>query len=311
MTNGRHDLEAIEAALGDMPSAAFKARLRAQLEQRIRESLEGSDMTSGLLTAPGARPGFTAVTPYAQVQDVERLIAFAKEVFGAKEVERSRGSAGGIHCELRIGDSMVMVGGGVPPDAAGQLRPARPAALHVYVDDVDAVYQRALDVGAESLGAPYDAHYGERAGFVKDPTGNEWYIATHTGPSYSVEGLRTVTPSLRGSDASAFIAFLEAAFGARVEMRADDARGKVRHAVLRIEGAAVELGEAHTPWEGLRTGMYLYVADCDVLYRRAVAAGAKALHPPADMPYGDRVGAVEDSWGNEWYIASHLPEKRT
>lgn len=311
MTDGHHGLDAIEAALAGMPSAAFKARLRAHLERRFWQSLEGSDMISGLLTARGARPGFTAVTPYAQVQDVERLIAFAKEVFGAEEVERSRGSAGGIHCELRIGDSMVMVGGGVPPDAEGRLRPSRPAALHVYVDDVDAVYQRAIDAGAVSLGAPYDAHYGERAGFVKDPTGNEWYIATHTGPSYSAEGLRTVTPSLRGTDASAFIDFLEAALGARVEMRADDPQGVVRHVVLRIEGAAVELGEAHTPWEGLRTGMYLYVADCDALYRRAVAAGARALYPPADMPYGDRMGAVEDAWGNEWYIASHLPENRT
>jgi PhnB protein len=306
MTDGRHDLDAIEAALADMPSATFKARLRSHLEQRVRESLEGSDMTSGLLTAHGARPGFTAVTPYARVQDIERLIAFAKEVFAAEEVERSQGSAGGIHCELRIGDSMVMVGGGAPPDATGRLLPARSVALHVYVDDVDAAYQRALDAGAESLGAPYDTHYGERAGFVKDPTGNEWYIATHTGPSYSSEGLRTVTPSLRGPDASTFIAFLETALGARVEMRADDPQGVVRHAVLRIEGAAIELGEAHTPGGGLRTGMYLYVADCDALYRRAVAAGAKALHPPANMSYGDRMGAIEDAWGNEWYIASHL-----
>ncbi len=261
-------------------------------------------MTRSPLTMRGARPGFTAITPYAQVQDVERLITFAKEVFGAEEVERSRGSAGGLHCELRIGDSMVMVGGGVPPDAEEVMRPARPAALHIYVDDVDAVYQRALDAGAQSLGAPDERHYGERAGFVKDPTGNEWYIATHTGPSYSAEGFRTVTPSLRGPNAAAFIDFSEAALGARTEMRADDPQGAVQHAVLRIDGAAVEV----SPGERLRTGIYLYVADCDALYQRAVAAGAKALGPPADMPDGDRMGAVEDPWGNEWYIASHLPE---
>ena len=98
MTHGRHDLDAIEAALAGMPSSAFKARLRARLEQRVRESLEGRDMASGLLTARGTRPGFSAVSPYAQVQNVEQLIMFAKEVFGAEEVERSRGSAGGIHC---------------------------------------------------------------------------------------------------------------------------------------------------------------------------------------------------------------------
>ncbi|MGQ0734796.1 MAG: VOC family protein [Acidobacteriota bacterium] len=264
-------------------------------------------MTGTTLSATrGARPGFTAITPYAQVHDIERLIAFVKDVFGAEEIERARGSAGGIHCELRIGDSMVMLGGGVPPDDEGRLHPPRVAALHVYVDDADGVYQRALDAGAQSLGAPRDVPYGERAGFVKDPTGNEWYIATHTGPSYSAEGLGTVTPSLRGTGASAFIGFLEAALGARVEMRADDPQGVVRHAVLRIGGAAIELGEAPAPGEGLQTGVYLYVSDCDTLYRRAVGAGARALSPPADMPYGDRMGAIEDPWGNEWYIATHL-----
>lgn len=215
---------------------------------------------------------------------------------------RGRGGAGGIHCELRIGDSMIMMGGGVP---AGRMR-ARPAALHVYVDDADAAYQRALEAGAESLGAPADRPYGERAGFVKDPTGNEWYIATHTGPSYSPGGLRTVTPSLRGPDAASFIRFLEAGLGARIDMRQDDPDGFVRHAVLRIEGAAFELGEVHPPQESLRAGLYLHVPDCDALYRRALAAGAKGLQPPADMPYGDRMGVVEDAWGNEWYVASHL-----
>ena len=306
MTDERHGLDAIEAALLDMPSAAFKARLRKRLEQGIAGlNVEGSEMTSSVLEARGARPGFAAVTAYAQVQDIERLIAFAKDVFGAEELMRGRGSAGGIHCELRIGDSIVMCGGGVPATGGRPFVP-RPAALHVYVDDADAVYQRAMDAGATSLGAPQDLHYGERAGFVKDPTGNEWYIATHIGPSYSE--LRTVTPSLRGPNASQFIAFLETALVAEVEMRADDPQGVVRHAVLRINGAAVELGEAHDQWSSLRAGMYLYVPDVDAIYNRAVAAGAKPLYPPSNMPYGDRMGGIEDPWGNEWYIATHLPE---
>lgn len=302
MNQWDHELDAIETLLTRMPSPAFETRLRARLEARIHNGREESDMTPSVLTARGARPGFAAVTAYAQVHDVERLIAFVKQVFAAEETMRGRGGAGGIHCELRIGDSMIMMGGGVP---AGRMR-ARPAALHVYVDDADAAYQRALGAGAESLGAPANRPYGERAGFVKDPTGNEWYIATHTGPSYSPGGLRTVTPSLRGPDAAAFIRFLETGLGARIDMREDDTDGSVRHAVLRIEGAAFELGEAHPPQESLRVGLYLHVPDCDALYRRAVAAGAKGVQPPADMPYGDRMGVVEDAWGNEWYIASHL-----
>jgi PhnB protein len=290
-----------------MPSGRFRVSLREQLAQRIRTLQEGSEMASDLLTATtGVRPGFTAVTAYAHVPDVDRFVTFARDVFGAEELLRSPGGAGGVHCEIRIGDSMLMVGGNVPADSALDLPPLRHVALHVYVDDADAAYQRALDAGAESLGAPQDTHYGERAGYVRDAAGNEWYIATHIGPSYSAEGLRTMTPSLRGPAAASFIAFLESGLGARVEMRADDPSGAVRHAVLRIEGAAIELGEAHGAWSPLRSGIYLYVPDCDERYRRAVAAGAKAVHAPADMHYGDRVGTVEDSWGNEWYIATHL-----
>jgi PhnB protein len=313
MTDERHSLDAIEAALAQMPSARFKARLRTTLEQRIRQYQEDSSMTTSVtdtvLSSRGARPGFTAVTAYVQVQEIEQLIAFAKDVFGAEETMRGYGSAGGIHCELRIGDSMLMAGGGAGPDAQGQPLPPRIAALHVYVDDADAIYQRALAAGATSLGPPADAHYGERAGYVTDPTGNEWYIATHTGPSYSSEGLRTVTPSMRVPAASDYIAFLEAALGARVEANYQE-EGVVRHAVLRIEDAAIELGEAHAPWGSVRSGFYLYVPDCDALYQRAMAAGAKSLSAPADMPYGDRMGGIEDMHGNQWYIATHLGQKQ-
>jgi uncharacterized glyoxalase superfamily protein PhnB len=302
MTNGRDDLDALEAALVSMPSAAFKARLRARLAGLAGHTEEHA-MTTSVLTT-GVRPGFTTVTPYLYAQDVERLIAFAKDVFGAEETARARGSAGGVHCELRIGDSMLMVLGGMPPGPGGELPRPRNAGLHVYVPDADAVYQRALDAGAESLGAPYDAHYGERAGFVKDPAGNEWYIATHTGPSYSAEGLRTVTPNLRGPDAPAYIAFLTEGLGARIEMRAEQ-DGVVRHAVLRMGDAAIELGEGNATWPPIRCGLYLYVPDCDALYRQALAAGATGLEAPNDKPYGDRVGTIEDRWGNEWFLASH------
>jgi PhnB protein len=53
-------------------------------------------------------------------------------------------------------------------------------------------------------------------------------------------------------------------------------------------------------------GFYLYVDDCDSLYRQAIEAGAKPLHALADLPHGDRWGAVQDPWGNSWAIATHL-----
>jgi PhnB protein len=273
----------IEASLVEAPTAAFQARLRKELERRTA------------MTVTELREGFTTVTPYLTVADIDRLIEFTKEVFGAVETHRSRGSAGGTHCEVRIGDSMLMLGGGAM--VAGR---EKVNALHVLVPDVDACFARAIAAGAQSLGEPADRPYGERSGFVKDPTGIVWYIATRPDrhPDF-----RAVTPYLHHRDAEGLMGFLKDGLGATEigVFRAPD--GRVMHAVFRLGDGALEFGEADPPGP---TAFYLYVPDADALYARAVEAGAKSLYPPADQPYGDRVGGVEDAWGNTWYIASPL-----
>jgi len=95
-------------------------------------------------------------------------------VFDAREVERLAAPGGRIgHAEMRIGDSLVMLA-----DSHGEREPLR-MMLHVYVDDADAVYQRALAAGAASVQTPDDQFYGDRSGGVKDSFGNLWWIATH------------------------------------------------------------------------------------------------------------------------------------
>jgi PhnB protein len=120
------------------------------------------------------REGFHTVTPYLIVQEATRLIDFVKEAFEATERFRGTGSAGGIHAEVQIGDSMVMIGG----DGAWS-GVSSPATLYLYVDDVDAVYKRALLAGATSITEPANQPYGDRLGGVKDAFGNVWYISTH------------------------------------------------------------------------------------------------------------------------------------
>jgi PhnB protein len=298
-------LTAIAALLDGCPSGGFRTRLRETLERSI------SMTTSSAVRVQGARVGFTAVTPYLIAPDIEPVIAFAKEVFGAEETHRTIGSAGGTHCELRIGDSILMLGGGRSPGVDEGRFPRRVVGLHVYVEDVDAVFQRALDAGAESLGAPADRPYGERSGFVKDQAGNHWYIATHQGPTYFAEGPRTVTPNLyvqrtAVTGAPAFIEFVKAAFNARVELRYETPQGLVGHAVVRIGDAALEIGEGQAAQFSAPASFYLYVDDCDAVYAQAIQAGGTSLHPPADQPYGDRMGGVADRWGNEWFIATHV-----
>jgi PhnB protein len=253
-------------------------------------------MSPQTTTTVGVPARFTTVTPYLAVVDVERLIAFAKEAFGAVEAYRTTGSAGGAFCIMRIGDSMLMCTGGPPVKDRPKLN-----ALHIFVPDTDAVYQRAIEAGGESLYPPADKPYGERGAGVKDPTGNLWFIATRqAGPR--LEGVRTVTPYLLAENASGLVEFLKQAFSARQEGVAHKSPdGKLMHAMLWIGDAALEFGES----QGLPFAFYLYVPDADALYRQAVAAGAKPLYPPKDQPYGDRMGGVEDAWGNTWYIATH------
>ena len=203
---------------------------------------------------------------------------------------------------MRIGNSMIMIGEGGPEGAV----PFTPAEFHVYVEDVDTAFQRALAAGATSLGEPADRPYGERAGFVRDAFGNHWFIATQLGGSSVPEGLRTVTPFLHVEAAAEYIGFLKRAFGAVQEGRYAASEGRVMYALLRIGDAVIELGEAEGPAASMPGGFYLYVGDADAMYDRALAAGAKSLSPPTDQPYGDRVAAVEDSIGNHWFLAHPL-----
>jgi PhnB protein len=122
------------------------------------------------------REGFHTVTPYLLAREADDLVAFVKQAFGATETFRAPGGAGGLHIEVRIGDSMVMIGGGAA--WGGELMPAM---LHLYVEDVDAVYRRALGAGAAAIEEPADQPDGDRRAGVKDPFGNQWYIATHQG----------------------------------------------------------------------------------------------------------------------------------
>lgn len=117
--------------------------------------------------------GFHTVTPYLVVPGVARLIDFLRDAFGAEELGRYAGADGRImHAVVRIGDAMVEMG-----EPSEQWAPM-PCALHLYVEDADAVYARAIQAGGVSLYEPDDKPYGDREGGVRDPSGNSWYIAT-------------------------------------------------------------------------------------------------------------------------------------
>ena len=120
------------------------------------------------------RHGVGSVRPYLYGRlDMLELV---KRAFGAVELERNEAGKRGFHVEAKIGDSMIVMEVSDPPHPSG-----KPASIYVYIDDVDAAYQRALAAGATSVAAPENKPYRERAAGVKDSFGNTWWIATYTG----------------------------------------------------------------------------------------------------------------------------------
>ena len=116
---------------------------------------------------------YRTLTPYLVVPDADAEMHFLTTAFGATEVSCQRNGDGTVmHAELKIGDSLVMLG-----QASSQWK-ALSAALYLWVPDVDAVYARALESGATSQSAPEDKPYGHRNAGVVDRNGITWWIAS-------------------------------------------------------------------------------------------------------------------------------------
>ena len=250
------------------------------------------------------RRGLRTVTPYLTAKDGPALVEFAKQAFAADVLLQSTGSRGGVHTEIRIGDSVLMMSGGIP----GKQFRATPntQALHIYVKNSDAVYEKALAAGGTSIAEPRDQEYGERSGTVKDPAGNYWYIATHKGESYIPKGLHSVNPYLHPLRAEPLISFLKRAFRAEELAKYASPDGVVHHAQIAVGDSVIEMGEAHGKYQPMSAMFYLYVPNVDAVHRQAIAAGATSIQEPADQPYGDRNAGVKDVFGNTWYIASPI-----
>ena len=126
--------------------------------------------------------GYSTVTPYLVMQGASRALEFYAKAFGAKERFRMDAPGGMVmHAEIQIGNSVVMLADEVPemgyrgPQALG----GTPVSILLYVNDVDAMFQRALAAGAKEMRAPKNEFYGDRLGTVVDPFGHVWSIATH------------------------------------------------------------------------------------------------------------------------------------
>jgi PhnB protein len=125
-------------------------------------------------------PGYPSVTPYLIARPAKLAIDFYKRAFEATEVLRLNTPDGGVaHAELRIGDSLIMLADGMDGYPDPHKLGGSPVSLHMYVRDVDVVFDRAVAAGATAKRPVENQFYGDRLGTLVDPFGHVWSIATH------------------------------------------------------------------------------------------------------------------------------------
>jgi PhnB protein len=126
--------------------------------------------------------GFHTLTPHLVVADGAAAIEFYKQAFGAQELARLLTPDGRavMHAQLKIGDSTLMLGGEMPPNALSpKSRGGTSVFLHIYTADADAAFDRAVKAGCAIRMPLSDTFWGDRYGVVEDPSGHQWSIATH------------------------------------------------------------------------------------------------------------------------------------
>jgi uncharacterized glyoxalase superfamily protein PhnB len=242
-----------------------------------------------------------SVMPYLLAQDATALIAFMKQAFQGEERLRVGAADGSVqHAEVAIGDSVIELADGRDP------WPARPAAIHLYVEDADAVHARAVAAGAETLVPPTDMPYGDREADVRDPTGNHWYIGTWRGSGPLPHGMRSVTPILHVAGTEKLFDFVRQALAAEALELDRGPDGHLVHALVRLGGSVLELSEPGGFVPPMPASIHYLVESVDGAYTRALAAGATALGEPSNRPYGERAAEVADPFGNNWFLGAPL-----
>jgi len=122
----------------------------------------------------------------------------------------------------------------------------------------------------------------------------------------TLETYRTVTPYLVVPDADAELRFLIAAFGATEKFCQRNETGSVMHAEIHIGDSLIMMGQANEAWKALPAALYVWVANVDEVYDKAMAAGATSKGAPEDKPYGHRNAGVLDMCGITWWIGSPI-----
>jgi uncharacterized glyoxalase superfamily protein PhnB len=262
-----------------------------------------------------------SVLPHVNYRDVDEAIAWLGRAFGF--VERYRYGDPVSGAQLRAGNAVLQL------DRAGSSRelPSESGygtqSLTIFVEDVEAHYERAKSAGAEILEEPHETVYGEFQYAARDFAGHHWLFSRHARDldpaqwgatvSQSVSAPARVAPMLSVRGGAAAVAYYIAAFGAQLLFRLDAPDGALvaELAMGQSRFWVADESPEHKNFSPETLGggtvrMVLVVDDPDAVFARAVEAGATVVDPVADQRYGWRVGRIADPFGHHWEIGKPL-----
>ncbi len=122
------------------------------------------------------------------------------------------------------------------------------------------------------------------------------------------EGFHAVTPYLFAQGASRLVEFISAAFEGKLIFQQKRQDGAIMHATMRIGDSMLMLADATSEFGPMPTSIYLYVTDCDAVYRRALSSGGVSVFPMMTLPSGQRYGGIKDPCGNIWWVATQVED---
>ncbi|MCM3001700.1 VOC family protein [Paenibacillus cellulositrophicus] len=134
-------------------------------------------------------------------------------------------------------------------------------------------------------------------------------MASMNTTNHQPEGMKTVNPYLMVEQVQRLVEFIESVFNGKLKYKLDRPDGSVMHAEIALGDSVIMAGEPNADFGAFPASLYVYVADCDSVYERAIRNGAVSVMVPADMKHaGERYCGVKDPFGNIWWIATHVED---
>jgi uncharacterized glyoxalase superfamily protein PhnB/catechol 2,3-dioxygenase-like lactoylglutathione lyase family enzyme len=253
----------------------------------------------------------TSVSARYIVNDVKESIGFYTQALGFKvDFNPAPGFAALSRGELQLYLNAPGAGGAGQAVANGQKpEPGGWNRIQIVVDDLKSTVDLLKQQGSRFKSDIIVGQGGKQA-LLEDPSGNliELFEPKQRAISPIPEGFHTVTPFLVVNDVAALIGFIERAFDGRIHFKMQSDDGVIRHATVWIGSSLVMLSSGKERYSQIPAMLHLYLDDVDRYYRQAIDAGGMSIRAPQNEFYGDRTAAVEDTFKNQWWIATHIED---